>query len=163
MIIKTYQNGGKVLLCGNGGSASDAQHIEGELVGRFQIDRHALPAIALTANGATITAIGNDCGFDDVFSRQVQAHAKEGDVLIAISTSGKSPGIIKVLEQAKTLGLRTVALLGKNGGLCKEFAEISVVVPSEVTARIQECHIMIGHIICEIVENTLFGGENVGE
>ena len=157
MITESYKCGGKVLLCGNGGSASDAQHIEGELVGRFKIERPGLPAIAITANGSTVTAISNDYCFDEVFARQVQAHGKKGDVLVAISTSGNSSGVIKALTQAASIGLRTVALLGKDGGKCKNLAEISIVVPSDITAHIQECHIMIGHIICEIVETSLFG------
>ncbi|GHV55076.1 phosphoheptose isomerase 2 [Synergistales bacterium] len=159
-IIESYKNGGKVILCGNGGSASDAQHIEGELLGRFRFDRPGLPAVAITSNSATVTAIANDYGFTEVFSRQVQAQAKKGDVLIAISTSGNSQDIIRALEHSADSGVRTIALLGKDGGLCKDLAEISIVIPSDVTARIQECHIMIGHIICEIVENTMFGNDD---
>jgi D-sedoheptulose 7-phosphate isomerase len=157
MITESYKCGGKVLLCGNGGSASDAQHIEGELVGRFKIERPGLSAIAITANGSTVTAISNDYGFEEVFARQVQAHGKKGDVLVAISTSGNSSSVTKAIAQAARLGLRTMALLGKDGGQCKNLAEIPIVVPSDITAHIQECHIMIGHIICEIVENSLFG------
>jgi D-sedoheptulose 7-phosphate isomerase len=155
ILTDVYKSGGKVILCGNGGSASDAEHIAGELVGRFQMERKALPAIAITSSGATITAIGNDYNFDAVFARQVLAHGKYGDALIAISTSGNSKGIINAILQGKKLGLKTIALLGNNGGECVKISDVSIVVPSNITARIQESHIMIGHILCEIVEQRM--------
>lgn len=156
MIADCYKAGNKVLLCGNGGSASDSQHIEGELVGRFKLNRKALPAIALTSNPTTVTAISNDFGFDDVFDRQMEAYGKSGDILIAISTSGKSANVINAIKRASLLGIKTVALLGNGGGSCSEFADISIMVPSEDTPRIQEAHILIGHILCDIVERILF-------
>jgi D-sedoheptulose 7-phosphate isomerase len=159
MIIEAYRRGGKVLLCGNGGSASDAQHIEGELVGRFQMKRRGLPAIALTANSSNMTSIGNDFSFDHVFSRQVEAQGKEGDVFIGISTSGNSQSVLNAFHCAKENGLKTIGLLGASGGKCKEAADISLVVPSDITARVQESHIMIGHIWCELTEVALFGKE----
>jgi len=163
IVTEAYKNSGKVLLCGNGGSASDAQHIEGELVGRFQMERKPLSAIALTTSSATMTAISNDYGFDNVFSRQVQAYGQNGDVLIALSTSGKSPGILCAIKQANKSGLETIALLGMDGGECKKTAGFSIIVLSFVTARIQEAHIMIGHILCEMVESTLFREVNRDE
>jgi len=156
-IIIAYKHENKVLLCGNGGSASDAQHIEGELVGRFKKERRALPAIALTANTSTITAIGNDYGYNDIFRRGVEAHGKSGDVLIAISTSGNSPNVILAAEQAKNQGITVVALLGGTGGKLKELADIALVAPSDDTPRIQECHILVGHILCDLIEKGVFG------
>ena len=156
-VIKAYRNGKKVLLCGNGGSASDAQHIEGELVGRFQKERHGLPAIALTANTTTITAIGNDYGYSTIFKRAVEAHGVKGDVLIGFTTSGNSENIYEAFKFAKEMGIHTIGLLGKDGGKCKEIVDVAIVVPSDITARIQESHIMIGHILCSIVEEKLFG------
>jgi len=160
MLINTYKNDGKVLLCGNGGSASDAQHIEGELVGRFQMERRALPAIALASSGATMTAIGNDYSYADVFSRQVAAHGNTGDILIGISTSGNSASVIRAVETAKNNGMTAIALLGRDGGACKSIADVTIIVPSDVTARIQECHIMIGHIWCGLIEDALFRNSN---
>jgi D-sedoheptulose 7-phosphate isomerase len=159
MILETYRQGGKVLLCGNGGSASDAQHIEGELVGRFQMVRRGLPAIALTANSSNMTSIGNDFSFDHVFSRQVEAQGKEGDVFIGITTSGNSQSVLNAFLCAKSNGLKTIGLLGRDGGKCREVADISLIVPSDITARVQESHIMIGHIWCELTEDALFGNE----
>lgn len=156
MIVRAYNSNNKVILCGNGGSASDAEHIEGELVGRFKMERKALPAIAITANSSTVTAIGNDYGYDKIFERQLEAHGNKGDVLLAFSTSGNSHNIMYTLEKAKNMGLKTVAFLGKDGGNCKKYADISLIVPSNDTPRIQEAHIMIGHIICGLVENNLF-------
>jgi len=156
-IIIAYKHENKVLLCGNGGSASDAQHIEGELVGRFKKERKALPAIALTANTSTITAIGNDYGYNDIFRRGVEAHGKSGDVLIAISTSGNSPNVVLAAELAKSQGITVVALLGGTGGKLKEIAEIALVAPSDDTPRIQECHILVGHILCDLIEKGVFG------
>lgn len=153
-IQNSIESGGKVLICGNGGSASDALHIAGELIGRFQKERKSLPAIALNADVATMTAIANDYGYDVVYAREVEGIMKGDDILIGISTSGNSENIYKALLKAKEIGGTTVALLGKNGGKIKEIVDYSVIVPSDCTARIQECHIMIGHIICELVEKS---------
>jgi D-sedoheptulose 7-phosphate isomerase len=155
-IVTAYKNGNKVILCGNGGSASDAQHIEGELVGRFKMERRALAAIAITANSATATAISNDYGYDDIFRRQVEAHGVAGDVLIGFSTSGNSANILAAVEQAGKTGIITIGFLGKSGGRLKEMVDIPFIVPSEDTPRIQECHILIGHIVCGLVEKGLF-------
>ncbi|MCR5050871.1 MAG: D-sedoheptulose 7-phosphate isomerase [Paludibacteraceae bacterium] len=152
-IYMALKNGNKILLCGNGGSAADAQHIAAELVGRFEIaDRKGLPAIALTTDTSILTAVGNDYGYDYVFQRQVEALGLPGDVLIALSTSGKSLNIARALDAANKQGLVSVALLGGTGGICKDKSSISIVVPSISSARIQEMHITIGHILCAIVE-----------
>jgi len=151
-IIQVYKNGGKVILCGNGGSASDALHLAGELVGRFQKERKSWPAIALNADVATITAIANDYGYDDVFSRQVEGHMKETDILIGFSTSGNSENIYRAFVKAKEFGGKTIGMLGKDGGKIKNVSDFPIIIPSDITARIQESHITIGHIICEIVE-----------
>ncbi len=145
----------KIVICGNGGSASDALHFAGEIVGRFQREREAWPAVVLNSDVATITAIANDYGYDEVFARQVQGHCKKGDVFFGISTSGNSENVYRAVIKAKEKGCKTVALLGKDGGKILNLADYSVVVPSMVTARIQECHILIIHIICELVENLL--------
>ena len=155
-IITAYENNKKVILCGNGGSASDALHIEGELVGRFKMERRALPAIAIVSGSSTMTAIGNDYGYDSVFSRQVEAHGMEGDVLLGFSTSGNSPNVIDAVLQAKSSGMITIGMLGKTGGILKNLSDISLIVPSDDTPRIQECHILVGHVICDIVEKALF-------
>jgi len=152
-----FKNGGKLLMFGNGGSAADAQHICAEFVGRFAFDRPALPALALSVNSSCVTAIGNDYGFDRVFSRQVDALGRPGDVAIGISTSGNSQNVLCGLSAAAKLGLRTVALTGQAGGKIKGAAEYCVCVPSSETPRIQECHILIGHIIADIVEDAIFG------
>jgi D-sedoheptulose 7-phosphate isomerase len=150
--------GGKILLCGNGGSAADSQHIAAELVIRYRskINRAALPAIALTVDPSMMTAGGNDIGYENVFARLVEAYGKSGDSLIAISTSGNSENVIRAVEQAKLQGVYTIGLLGGTGGKLLPVCDMSVVVPSDVTARIQESHILIGHIWCEIIEETLF-------
>ncbi len=157
-VCDSLKNGGKVLLCGNGGSASDALHIAGELVGIFQKERSALPAIALNADIAALTAIANDYGYERVFERQVEGLMKEGDCLIGISTSGNSENVYLAIRKAKEMGGKTVAFLGKDGGKIKDIADISIIVPSDCTARIQESHIMIGHIICELIENSYVNG-----
>jgi D-sedoheptulose 7-phosphate isomerase len=154
-IVNCFRNGKKVLICGNGGSAADAQHIAAELTGRFKLDRKALPAIALTTDTSALTSISNDYGFDDVFRRQVEGLADEGDVVIGISTSGKSVNILKAFDEAHAKGAITVSLLGKGGGECSKTADISIIVPSNDTPRIQETHILIGHIICDLVEKEL--------
>ena len=154
-VYKTIVEGGKVLLMGNGGSAGDAQHIAAELVGRYKMERRPLPAIALTVDTSAITAIGNDYGYDLIFDRQIEALCKSKDVVIGISTSGNSENVIRALEQAKKKGATTITLLGKSGGRAKKLSDIAIVVPSNDTARIQESHITIGHIICEIVDKKL--------
>ncbi len=146
----------KVFFIGNGGSAADAQHIAAEFVGHFKKDRKPLPALALTTNTSNITAIGNDYDFDLIFARQLEGLSKMGDILVAISTSGKSSNIIRAVETAKNFGVITIGLLGKNGGLLKDMVDIAIVVPSDDTQRIQETHITIGHIICDLVEQKLF-------
>ncbi len=157
-VCGTLQKGGKALLCGNGGSASDALHIAGELVGRFQKERSALPAIALNADVAAMTAIANDYGYDRVYERGVEGLMQEQDTLIGISTSGNSENIYLAIKKAKKMGGKTVALLGRDGGKIKKIADISIIVPSDCTARIQESHIMIGHIICELAEESCVNG-----
>lgn len=147
---------GKLIIFGNGGSASDSQHIAAELVGRFKRERAGLPAIALTANTSILTALANDYGYDVVFSRQVEALGKKNDVAIGISTSGKAKNVTAAIKQAKKMGLKTIALTGGDGGELSKLVDVSLIVPSTVTARIQEAHITIGHILCELVEEILF-------
>lgn len=154
-MIAALSVGKKVLAFGNGGSASDAQHLVGELVSRFQVERKALPAIALNSNVCNLTAIGNDYGYDKVFSRQVEALVQHGDIVIGFSTSGKSPNVIAAIETAKKAGAYTVGFCGERGAL-KDLADICFTVPSHVTARIQECHILAVHIVCQLVEEHLF-------
>jgi len=158
LVSECFRSGHKVLLFGNGGSASDAQHIAAEWTGRYIDDRPALPAIALTSNTSELTAIGNDYGFDRSFSRLIEAHGVAGDVAIAISTSGNSPNILTAVETAKELGLVSVGLVGKGGGKLAPAVDHPITVPSDATPRIQESHIMIGHIVCELVEANLFPG-----
>ncbi len=152
-IRSSLDNGGKLLLMGNGGSAGDAQHIAAEFIGRYKKERPALPAIALTVDTSALTAIGNDYGYDFVFERQVDGLAQKGDIVLGFSTSGNSENVVRALKKAKEKGAKTIALLGKSGGKAKDEAEIAIVVPSNDTARIQEAHITIGHIICEILES----------
>jgi len=154
-LVKIYQNGGKLLIAGNGGSAGDAQHIAAEFVSRFLFDRPGLPAIALTTDTSMLTAIGNDYGFENLFSRQVEAQGQSGDMFIGISTSGNSKNVIKAMQAAKSKGIYTVALCGQAGTLA-DLSDAAIQVPSESTPYIQECHICIGHIICAIVEKTIF-------
>jgi D-sedoheptulose 7-phosphate isomerase len=154
-IISVISSGGRILLCGNGGSASDALHIAGELVGRFQKERGAWSAISLNADVATMTAIANDYGFENVFARQVEAHIRPGDLLIGFSTSGNSENVCGAVRKTKELGGTTAVFTGNDGGRLKEIADFSIVIPDNVTARIQECHILIGHIVCELVEKGL--------
>ena len=149
--------GGKVLLFGNGGSAADAQHIAAELVGRYRRERKALPAIALTVNASSLTAIANDSSFERVFARQVEALGAAGDVAFGISTSGNSPSVLRGVEAAKSAGLITVGLTGTTGGSLKRAVDYCLQVPSDETPRIQEAHILLGHILCEYVEEALFG------
>jgi D-sedoheptulose 7-phosphate isomerase len=152
MIVEAIEGGNKILLCGNGGSAGDAQHIATELVGRYEKERRGIPAIALTTDTSALTAIGNDYGFERIFSRQVEAFAKAGDVLIGITTSGNSPNVIAAVMLARELGCRTIGLTGAGGKKIASLCDGSVLVPSERTARIQEAHITIGHLWCEMVE-----------
>lgn len=159
IIVKAFKNRNKVLLCGNGGSAADAQHIAAEFVSKFRLDRKALAAIALTTNTSVLTSIGNDYIYNQIFERQVEAFGEKGDVLIGISTSGNSKNITKAFIKAKEMGVTSIALLGKDGGENKKYATVSIIVPSYDTPRIQESHIMIEHIICDIVEKILFGGK----
>ncbi|MFA4858582.1 MAG: D-sedoheptulose 7-phosphate isomerase [Candidatus Margulisiibacteriota bacterium] len=157
MIIAAYKNGKKVLICGNGGSAADSQHFAAELLGRFKKNRKALPAIALTTDTSILTAIGNDFGFDLVFERQVEGLAQAGDVVIGISTSGKSKNVIRAIEKAKSLGAKTIALSGGSGKEALDMAaELAITIPSSDTPRVQEAHITIIHIICGLVEDELF-------
>lgn len=152
-IIASLDKGGTLLLCGNGGSAADAQHIAAEFTGRYLIKgRRALPAIALTTDTSALTAIGNDFGFENVFSRQVEALATADDVLLAISTSGNSPNVLKATKTATSIGCRTIGLTGHDGGQLKELVECCLTVPSDKTPRIQEMHILIGHILCDLAD-----------
>src|SRR5476651_1278743 len=152
IVINCIANGNKVLLFGNGGSAGDAQHIAAEFTGRFVKERRSLPAIALTTDTSALTAIANDYGYDCVFERQVEGLANPGDVLIGISTSGNSPNVVKALKSGKNLGCKTIGLSGRDGGVMTEVCDFNIVVPSNITARIQEMHIVIGHIICEMLD-----------
>ena len=157
MIVDAYRNGAKVLFCGNGGSAADAQHIAAELSGRFYIDRKPLYAEALHCNSSYMTSVSNDYGFECVFSRAVEAFSNKGDILVGISTSGNSANVLKACEKAREKGVSIVAMTGNNGGKMAQMSDLLINVPSTDTPRIQEAHIMIGHIVCELVEKELFG------
>jgi len=152
LVSKSLRSGGKLLLCGNGGSAADCQHIAAEFVGRFLADRHPLPAISLTVDTSAITSIANDYGYEAIFSRQVEALGRSGDCLLAISTSGNSKNVVNAVRKAKGLGIITLGLTGKDGGLLRRLCHHCIMVPSEVTARVQEAHIFLGHSLCEGVE-----------
>ncbi len=155
--VAIYKNStNKTILAGNGGSAADAQHIAAELVGRYGFDRPSLPSLALTTDTSNLTAIGNDYGYDKVFSRQLEGMGQSGDIFIGISTSGNSQNIINAFDVAKQKGITTVALVGRDGGAMAKMADMAIVVPSESTPRIQESHILIGHIICDIIEKEIF-------
>ena len=156
LLVETFTGGGKLLVMGNGGSAADAQHFVAEIVGRFKMERRGLPAIALSTDTSILTAIGNDYGFDQVFRRQVEALAVAGDLVVGISTSGNSPNVQQGLELARELGCRTVGLLGKDGGSIKGCCDLALVVPTDDTPRIQEGHITIIHIVCDLLEKTMF-------
>ncbi|HMU42010.1 MAG TPA: D-sedoheptulose 7-phosphate isomerase [Ignavibacteriaceae bacterium] len=158
ILVASYKNGNKLLLCGNGGSAADCQHIATELMIRLShhIQRPALPAIALTTDTSNLTAGGNDIGFENVFARNVEGLGNKGDVLLAISTSGNSPNVVKAVEMAQSKGIKVIGFLGGNGGKLKSIVDLPIVVPSANTQRIQEGHITIAHIICELVEYKLF-------
>ncbi|EPN6356588.1 D-sedoheptulose 7-phosphate isomerase [Campylobacter jejuni] len=156
-VIKAYRNGNKTLLAGKGGSAADAQHIAGEFVSRFYFDRPGIASIALTTDTSILTAIGNDYGYENLFARQVQAQGVKGDVFIGISTSGNSKNILKALDLCRQKGITSIGLSGASGGAMNELCDYCIKVPSTCTPRIQEAHILIGHIICAIVEEELFG------
>ena len=156
MLVDAFKAGNKVLLFGNGGSAADAQHIAGEFVNRFLIERPPLPAIALTTDTSILTAISNDYGYADSFSKQMKALGKEGDVAIGISTSGAAANVIKAIKLAREMGLKTVGLSGRDGGELARLVDIALVVDSQSTPRIQEAHITIGHVLCELVDRMLF-------
>ncbi|HVS94084.1 MAG TPA: D-sedoheptulose 7-phosphate isomerase [Mucilaginibacter sp.] len=153
VMVSTLRNGNKVLIAGNGGSAADAQHIAAELSGRFVKERKALPGIALTTDTSALTSIANDYGYEYVFSRQVEALGKPGDLFIGISTSGNSQGVLNAFESAKKLGCGTLGLSGRDGGKMNGLCDLNIIVPSNITARIQEMHILIGHIICKAVDD----------
>ncbi len=155
-IVECFKNDGTVLFCGNGGSAADAQHLAAEFSGRFYFDREPLNSEALHVNTSYLTAVGNDYSFEEVYARIVKAKGRKGDVLVGISTSGNSTNIVKALVQAKKQGMTTIGFTGKTGGKMKEVCDILIPIPSTDTPRIQECHILVGHIICELVEETLF-------
>ena len=156
-VIECLKRGGKIILFGNGGSAADSQHIAAEFVGRFKRDRKALSAIALTTDTSILTSLANDYGYEVIFAKQIEALGNRGDVAIGISTSGKAKNVIAGIKQAKEMNLYTVALLGGDGGVLVRLADISLIVPSKITARIQEAHITVGHIICELAEESLCG------
>jgi len=152
---ETINNGNKILLFGNGGSAADAQHIAAELSGRYKKERRGLPGLALTTDTSVLTAVGNDYGYDRIFDRQIEAFARKGDLLIGISTSGNSKNVLRALSLGRNIGCKTIGLSGGNGGAMHEFTDINLVIPSDDTPRIQEMHIMIGHIICQAVDDSL--------
>ena len=154
--INAFKNGNKVMFCGNGGSASDSQHLAAELVCKYKKERAALNAIALVTNTSVLTAAANDLAFDYIFERQVEALGRKGDVLFALSTSGKSINVIRAVERAKELGLKTIAMTGSTGGSVKYKADITIKTPSDITNNIQEMHIAIGHLICDIIEKEMF-------
>jgi D-sedoheptulose 7-phosphate isomerase len=152
MAIETLKNGGKILLCGNGGSAADAQHIAAELTGRYKTERRGLPGIALTTDTSALTAIGNDYGYDRVFDRQVEALAGKDDLLIGISTSGNSQNVINAFKVAREIGCKTIGFSGRDGGKFNDVCNLNIIVPSDDTPRIQEMHILIGHTICQLID-----------
>lgn len=156
LLVDTFRRGGKLLVMGNGGSAADSQHFVAEIVGRFKMERRGLPAVALSTDTSIMTAIGNDYGFDMVFRRQVEALADAGDMVVGISTSGNSANVRNALTLAREKGCRTVGLLGKDGGSIKELCDLALVVPSDDTPRVQEGHGVIIHIVCDLVEKTIF-------
>ncbi|MGB0910104.1 MAG: D-sedoheptulose 7-phosphate isomerase [Nitrospirales bacterium] len=155
--VSAFQNGNKVLLAGNGGSAADAQHLAGEFVSRFAFDRPGLPAFALTTDSSVLTAIGNDYGYEKIFSRQIQAAGTAGDLFIGISTSGKSPNVLAALKEAQSRNILTIGFSGKDGGEMRPLCDHCIFVPSTTTPKIQEAHIVIGHIICGLAEKLFFG------
>jgi D-sedoheptulose 7-phosphate isomerase len=159
-VARRVEGGGKLLICGNGGSAADAQHIAAELIGRFEMERPPVPAVALTTDTSILTAVANDYSFDKIFERQVEALGREKDVLLAISTSGRSANVVKAVEKANSMGLLTVGFLGKDGGELVKLCKRSFVVKSFSTPRIQEVHITLGHVLCDFLEKYLFSRES---
>ena len=159
LVVDCLGAGGKVLLCGNGGSAADAQHIAGELVGRFKLERPAFAAVALTTDTSILTAVANDYGFDEIFARQVEGLGRQGDVLLAYSTSGSSPNVVKAIEKAKAIGMQTIGLTGAGGGRMAELCHLCIKAPADDTPTIQECHAAAGHTICLLAERLLCGGD----
>ncbi len=156
-VTNALNGGNKIIFCGNGGSAADAQHFAAELVGRYLIDRAPLPALALTVDTSALTAIANDYSYDEVFARQLAGLGQEGDVLVALSTSGNSKNVLRAIEAARTKGIRTIGLSGQSGGMMRQLCDICICVPSDRTNHIQEMHIAVGHMICGEVESRLFG------
>jgi len=156
-LVKVLRGGRRVYLFGNGGSASDAQHIAGELEGRFRRERRALPVTALTANTSTLTSVGNDYGYERTFSRLVEAHVRKGDAVIAISTSGNSPNVLEGVKRARKAGAVTIGLTNEKGGRLRRAVDLCLCVPSTDTQRVQECHITVGHVLCDLIESSLFG------
>lgn len=156
LVSNAFKNGNKLLVMGNGGSAADSQHFVGEMIGRFKMERASLPAIALSTDTSILTCLGNDYGFDTIFRRQIEALGSEGDVVVGISTSGNSPNVREALILAREKGCKTIGLLGGNGGTIKEFCDMALIMPSSDTPRIQEGHITTIHIICDLIEKTLF-------
>ncbi len=155
IIVSSIRGGGKILICGNGGSAADAQHFAGEIIGRFKLKRQALPAIALTTNSSVLTAVANDYDFANIFSRQIEGLGQKHDILVVISTSGNSQNIIQAIKQAKKMGIYSIGLLGKAGGEAKKIVNLALIVNSFDTPRIQECHLTIYHVICEEMEKRI--------
>ncbi len=155
-VVQALKRGKRVVVFGNGGSAADAQHIAAEMEGRFKKARPALPVLALTTNSSTLTAVGNDFGYEKTFSRQVEAHTRKGDVVIAISTSGNSPNVIEALKSAKKIGAVTIGFTNEHGGKMKKMVDHVLTVPTRDTQRVQECHIAVGHVLCECIEDSLF-------
>lgn len=162
LVQNCIKKGGKLLIFGNGGSAADSQHIAAEFVGRFKMERRALPALALTTNTSTLTALSNDYGYEITFKRQIEALGKRGDVALAISTSGKAKNVAEAAKTAGKIGIKTIALTGRDGGELKNLCDVAIIVKAQDTARIQEAHILIGHIIAEIVESSLKNGVHPG-
>lgn len=155
MIAKSLETGGTIFWCGNGGSAADSQHIAAEFVGRFKKDRKPLRSIALTTDSSILTCVANDYSYKEIFSRQLNALGRDGDILVVITTSGESENIKQALIQARKMGIKTIGLLGKKGGTCKDYVDLPLIIPSDITARIQETHILIEHLLCELVEHKL--------
>ncbi|WP_109122057.1 D-sedoheptulose 7-phosphate isomerase [Azospirillum sp. TSO22-1] len=157
LMIEALRGGGKVMFCGNGGSAADSQHFAAELMGRFLVDRPPLPAVALTVDTSALTAIGNDYSYDDIFSRQLRGIGRAGDVLVGISTSGNSRNVVAALQAARELGIRTIGLTGQGGGAMAALCDVALCVPSNKTPRIQEMHLAVGHMLCQLVEEAFLG------
>ena len=155
--IEAIKNGNKIMFCGNGGSAADSQHLAAELVGRYKINRPAMNAIALTVDTSILTAVGNDYGYDTIFERQVEGIGKKGDVLIGLSTSGNSKNVLLAFDMAKKKNIKTVSMTGHSGGRMKEIADFAINVPSDITNNIQEMHIAVGHLLCGVIEKSLYG------